>query len=138
MPFWPSGMKRTRSPERSSSADPPLTAPTLLQLRPPSTEYCHAPLPSAVAVIAMPCTAPVSTSLIDAPMKEATVWPLFAVWSSVIELSDGVAAASTGASLTAETAIVAVSVAVLKAADPPLVLVSALLPAAPLVWSQAR
>ena len=46
--------------------------------------------------------------------------------------------ASTGASLTAVTVIVAVSVAVLKAVVPPFGAVSTLVPAVPLVWSQAR
>ena len=46
--------------------------------------------------------------------------------------------ALTGGSLTALTAIEAVSVAVLKAVEPPLVLVSAVPPLLPLVWSQAR
>ena len=43
-----------------------------------------------------------------------------------------------GASLTAVTVIDAVSVAVLKAVVPPFVLTSTLVPALPLVWSQAR
>src|ERR671937_953732 len=45
---------------------------------------------------------------------------------------------STGASLTSVTVMVDVAVAVLNAVVPPLLLVSTLVPATPLVWSQAR
>ena len=45
---------------------------------------------------------------------------------------------NTGASLTALTVRLAVSVAVEKAVVPPLVVVSASVPLLPLVWSQAR
>ena len=52
-------------------------------------------------------------------MNDATVWPPFVVWSSVIEVSVGAMAASTGASLTAVTVIDAVSLAALNAVAPP-------------------
>ena len=45
---------------------------------------------------------------------------------------------SDGASLTSVTVMALVAVAVLKALVPPLLEVSTLLPAVPLVWSQAR
>ena len=45
---------------------------------------------------------------------------------------------NTGASLTALTVRLAVSVAVEKAVVPPLLVVSASVPLVPLVWSQAR
>ena len=45
---------------------------------------------------------------------------------------------NTGASLTALTVRLAVSVAVEKAEVPPLLVVSASVPLLPLVWSQAR
>ena len=45
---------------------------------------------------------------------------------------------NTGASLTAVTVRLAVSVAVEKAVVPPLLVVSASVPLPPLVWSQAR
>ena len=86
----------------------------------------------------MPCTAPLSTSLIEPPTIDATVWPALAVWSSVIEVTVDPMGVSTGASLTAVTVMLAVSVAVLNALLPPLVELSTLLPAAPLLWSQAR
>src|SRR5262245_36923416 len=47
-------------------------------------------------------------------------------------------ASSTGASFTALMVMLAVSVAAENAVAPPLVVVSTLLPAPPLVWSQAR
>ena len=59
------------------------------------------------------------------------------VWSSLM-LVKSLAPESTGASLTLLTVMFEVAVAVLKAVLPPLVVVSALVPTLPLVWSQAR
>ena len=64
--------------------------------------------------------------------------PALTVWFAVIGFSVGVIGSNTGASLTAVTVMLAVSVAVLNALLPPLVELSTLLPAAPLLWSQAR
>ena len=115
-----------------------LTAPIAVHVAPPSLEYCQAPLPLASALIAMPCSAPLSRSLIEAPTTAATVWPALAVWSSVIEFKVGAAGVSTGASFTGLTVIELLNAAPLKAVLPPLLLVSAVPPAVPLVWSQAR
>ncbi len=59
--------------------------------------------------------------------------PLLLVASSVMLVKEGVAGVSTGASLTAVTVMETVSVAVLKAVVPPLVLASTLVPALPLL-----
>jgi hypothetical protein len=48
------------------------------------------------------------------------------------------AAVSTGASFTAFTVMLLLTVALLNAVVPPFVVVSAVLPAVPLVWSHAR
>ncbi len=61
--------------------------------------------------------------------------PLLFAWSSLIVVK-GLAPESTGASLL--TVIEDVAVAVLKAVLPPLIVVSAVVPAVPLVWSQAQ
>ncbi len=113
------------------------------QFEPLSIEYSQAPFPFVVAVIAIPSTAPESTSVIRSPpallMMLATVLPPFAVSSSVIVVKVIFPVlSSTGASFTAETVIEATSVAVLNAVVLPFVDASTLLPAAPLVWSQAR
>ena len=102
------GHEADQSVARSSSAALSETAPTAVQVAPPLIEYCQVPLPVSAPVIAMPCSAPVSTSVIEAPMNDATVWPAFAVWSSVIDVSVGAIGADTGASLTAATVIDAV------------------------------
>ena len=108
------------------------------------------PLVVSAAVIAMPVRAPASTSVTlsrppagglrstSADTRVPTA-PTGAPASSFTAVSAGAAAAlSTGASLTAVTTMLAVSVAVEKAVVPPLVMVEALPPPVPLVWSQAR
>ena len=72
-------------------------------------EYSQPPLPLVSAVTAIPCSAPGSTSLMLAPTIVATVWPLLAVWSSLMGLNTGAAAVSSGASLRALTASVALA-----------------------------
>ena len=68
------------------------------------------------------------------PAISVETWlPPLVCWPSLIVVK-GFAPASTGASLL--TVIVDVAVAVLKAELPPLMVVSASLPAVPLVWSQ--
>ncbi len=69
--------------------------------------------------MAMPSTALVSTSVMEAPTMVATVVPLGLASFSVIVVKEGVAGVRTGASLTAVTVILAVSVAVLKALGAP-------------------
>ena len=54
-------------------------------------------------MIAIPLTAPASTSLMLAPMKDETVCPgslALVIWSSVITVSVGLIGANTGASFT--------------------------------------
>ncbi len=74
----------------------------------------------------------------DPPTNDATVWPALTISSSVIGARVGAMATSTGASLTAVTAIEAVSVALLNAVDPPWTLASMSAPALPIVRSHAR
>ena len=90
-------------------------------------------------VIAIPFAAPLSTSVIppvNALSGEPTA-PLGTPASSPT-VSERAVFASTGASLTALIVKFAVSVAVLKAVVPPLVVVSAVPPFVPVVRSQAR
>ena len=141
VPFCPSGTNRNRSLARSSSALLSDTAPTPAQLVAPSMEYCQ--VPPEVPLTAMPSSAPLSTSVMRSPpalaMIDATVLPALLIWSSSRVVSSiAPLLSSTGASLTAATLMLAVSVAVLKAVLPPFVEMSTRLPAAPLVWSQAR
>ena len=125
----------------SSSAVLLLTAPTAVHVVPPSIEYCQLPLVEVRPVIAIPFTAPASTSLMLAPMNDETVCPgslTLLVWSSVIAVSVGLIGVNTGASLTLATVRCAVSVAVENAVVPPLALVSAVVPWLPAVSSHAR
>ena len=64
VPFNPSGTNRSLSMERRSNAVVLLTVPTPVQVVPLSIEYCHVPLPDTTVVTAIPCVAPVSTSVI--------------------------------------------------------------------------
>ena len=112
VPWTPSGTKRTRSVARSRSALPDDTVPTLAQVVPPFTLYCQVPLPETRLVIAMPCTAPLSTSVMLLPTTLATVWPALPVSPSVSPVSVGEAGVSTGASLTALTTRLACAVPV--------------------------
>ena len=86
--------------ERSRSAVVAVGVPTAFQVVPPSIEYCHVPFDGSVPVIAMPSTAPVSTSVIELPTIDATVCPAFATSSSVIPVSVGDTAVRTGARIT--------------------------------------
>ena len=110
------------------------TVPTAVQVA-SLVEYCQAPVLLLSPVTAMPCTAPGSGSLTMPAISVETWLPPLPGWSSLIVVK-GFAPESTGASLL--TVIVDVAVAVLKAELPPLTVVSASLPAVPLVWSQAR
>ena len=119
------------------------TVPTRFQLVPPSVEYCQVPLPLVRPVTAMPSTAPKSLSVMRSPpalaMIVETRSPPLVVWSSVMVDSDGAPLlSSTGASFTAVTVMLLLAVAALKAVEPPLVVVFAVRPAVPVVWSQAR
>ena len=98
----------------------------------------------------MPSSAPLSTSV------TLSTWPAGRAKSTRVETSVPTAPegapessfwaarvgllvlSSTGASLTAVTVRLAVSVAVENAVVPPLLVVSASVPLLPLVWSQAR
>src|SRR5439155_20256902 len=62
---FPAGSKRTRvsASAASSRAFPLLGLPKLLQLDPPSSEYCHVPLALFTPTTAMPESAPASTSV---------------------------------------------------------------------------
>jgi hypothetical protein len=86
----------------------------------------------------MPCSAPASTSEALPARIEATVWPVLSTSSSSMLVSTGACGVSTGASLTGVTVCVAVSVAALKALVPPPAPTATLVPAVPLLWSQAR
>jgi hypothetical protein len=114
-----------------------LTVPTPFQVLPSSIEYCHVPVPLFRLVTAIPFTAPVSTSVTLLEINVETRFPVLVVWSSVIAVKL-LAPVSTGASLTLVTVIFEVAVTILKAVVPPLALVLTLLPAVPLIWSQAR
>src|SRR5438132_244057 len=137
VPFSPSGTNRSLSVERSKRAELPATAPTAFHVPPPSSEYCQAPVPLTRPVTAIPCTAPVSTSLTWPASSVETRSPPLAVWSSLIVVKL-LAPDNSGASFTLLTVMFAVAVAVLKAVVPPLVVVSTLVPWVPLVWSQAE
>ena len=96
------------------------------------------PLPLTRPVIAMPSSAPVSTSLTEPP-SNVEIWiPPLPMSSSVIVGRLGAAGVSTGASLTAVTVMSAVSVAVENAADSAVGARVDLRAGQPLVWSQAR
>ena len=75
--FCALGTNRSMSVLRSNNDEVPETVPTLDQVEPPLVEYSQLPLPLVVAVIAMPSTAPESTSVMRSPpallMIEATV-----------------------------------------------------------------
>ena len=135
MPFQSaSGTKRNdvAASAASSSALLVATLPTSSQVL-PSSVYCQAPLVLSAPTIARPFWAPPSTS--HDPLTKLETSQVFPP-SSLVEPST--TPGMPGASLTAVTVIVAVSVAVLNALSPTLVLVSTLLPALPLLWSQAR
>src|SRR5947209_18339609 len=79
VPFWPSGMKLGRAVGRGKRSEELLTLPTLFQVLPPSVEYCQAPVLLLMLVTAMPCTAPLSTSVIFPETKVATESPVLFV-----------------------------------------------------------
>ena len=129
-----------RSQEVSLSRRPwvALTEPTFVQL-PKSVEYCQVPLP-VLPVTTMPLGAPVSTSfqpraLITPKTPNPAVGPSSGYRPPIPTVAPSVIV---GASFTAVTVIDAVSVAVLKAVLPPVVLTSTVLPAEPVLWSHAR
>ncbi|TWT50139.1 hypothetical protein Pla22_28790 [Rubripirellula amarantea] len=104
----------------------------------PSVEYCHVPLP-VNDVIASPLCDEKSTSFkeLDAKMSAAVL--LDELVSSLVPAKlNTEPSLIVGASLTLVTTIDAVSVAELNAVVPPLLDASTLLPAVPLVPSQAR
>ena len=119
--------------------------PKLFQLLPPSIEYCQRP---CAATTDWPRTAtpanwfwpglPASAALLKLPPYIAAILaPPGEVASS--RTGDRLAAPlATGASLTGVTVMPPAAVALLNAVAPPLTLVLAVLPATPLVWSQAR
>ena len=108
VPATPLGTKRIVSLARSSSALASLTVPTSVQLAPASVRYCQTPLPEARPVMAMPCSAPLLVSEMLLPTKLATVCPALSVSFSVMAVSAGDSADSTGAAL--GTMILSVSV----------------------------
>jgi phosphatidylglycerophosphate synthase len=117
-------MNRNMSVLLRSRAELPATVPTEAQLLPPLVEYSHEPFPFVVAVIAIPSTALLSTSVMRSPpaeeIIEATVWPALAVLSSVIAVSVIVLVlSSNGASLTLVTVIWTVADCVEYAVVPP-------------------
>ena len=77
--------------------------PATFHVDPPLSEYCQVPLPLSTPVMATPCSAPESASVIEAPTMEAMVCPPLVVSSSVIGTSSGATGVSPGASLTATT-----------------------------------
>jgi hypothetical protein len=108
------GTKRTRSVLRRSNAESSATVPTASQLLPLLIEYCHVPLPLVSDVMAIPSTAPLSTSVMRSPPAEAmmlaTVCPALLTSSSVIVVRVmSPVLSSTGASLTLVTVIEAVA-----------------------------
>ena len=114
--------------------------PTANQLVPPLLEYCHTPCVPALAVLpttAMPPKlAPASMSA-NCPLKIVLIdCPAGLAVSSLTAASAPLP--SVGASLTALTLASITSVALLNAVVPPLLAVLTLVPAVPLVWSQAR
>ncbi|MND76505.1 hypothetical protein D3C80_681530 [compost metagenome] len=142
VPLAPSGTKRTLSVARNSSALLAATLPTAFQVL-PSRLYCQVPLPLVSPVMAIPCSAPLSTSLMLAPTTLATVCPALLIAPSLNGVSDGAAGVSTGASLSVVTLSVAWAMPLENARLPPLLLVSAVLrvllvDAVPLLRSQAR
>ena len=113
--FIASGTNRTKSVLRNNSAEASDTTPIFDHVEPLLIEYCHVPLPLLSDVMAMPSTAPLSTSVIRSPlaeaMMEATVWPPWPVWSSVMVVSVIVPVlSSTGASFIATICTVVVAV----------------------------
>ena len=85
----------------------------------PSVEYCQVPFP-VLDVMAMPLSAPVSTSAQEADVRmDVTVVPEEVVFSSVPVRVTVAAFVIVGASLTALTTSEAVSVAVENAVVPP-------------------
>jgi len=107
-------------------------------------EYCQVPLVSSTPMTAMPSTAPTSTSVTPTmgralAMMADTASPAGLVSSSLMSVSVMLPVlSSSGASLTAPTVILAVSVRVLNAVVPPLGTVSTMDATTPVLWSQAR
>src|SRR6185503_9958262 len=104
---------------------------------PPSVENCQLPFVLSTAVTAIPVIAPLSTSVILPEISAERSVPLLVTSSSlmVARLFDP---ERTGASLTALTVMPLLAVSLLYDVLPPLLVVSAVPPAVPVVWSQAR
>ena len=107
------------------------------QVVPASVEYCHVPVLLTSPVTATPLTAPLSKSVTWPAINVETRSPLLVAWSSLI-VAKLLAPDRTGASLTLVTVMFEVAAAVLKAVVPPLTETSTLVPALPVVWSQAQ
>ncbi len=109
-----------------------LTAPNDAQVT-PSVEYCHVPVPFR-AVMAMPLTAPASTSAqLEFVKRVEAVTPADVEFSFMPVKLNVAPLVIVGASFRLETTIEANSVAVLKAVVVPLVEVSTFVPAVPVV-----
>ena len=128
------GTKRTQllASVASRRAVVALGVPKAVQLAPASVEYCQAPLLLSTAVTATPRSAALSTSLTCPAISADTSVPALLAASSFIDVRL-LAPASTGASLTALTLMLAVSVTALYAVLAPFAELSTLLPALPLV-----
>ena len=123
VPWMPSGTKRTRSLLRSSSAETVETVPTSCQLAPLSRLYCQVPRPAFRSVMAMPCSAPLSTSLTLPVMRLETAWPTLLMSVSVSPFNDGPLGINTGASLTLVTVRLKVVLTVLLVASVEVILI---------------
>ena len=128
---------RVPSSRRAALAD---GLPKASQVLPSSTLYCQVPLVLSTAVTAMASTAlPSGSVMLPSTMIAATVSPAGLARSSAMVVSTGdTAALSTGALWAAVTEMLRVSLALEYGVMPPLLLVLAVLPAVPLVLSQAR
>ena len=91
-----SGWKRTRSTSRSSRDAVADTAGKLIQVVPPSTEYCQKPFVVAgILVIAMPFCAPAVS--VTVPRNDPIVWPALFTESSVMGFRVGAKTVNAGA-----------------------------------------
>ena len=109
--------------------------------------YCHLPASEMApllllvllsAVIAMPAEAPLSTSATEPASRSATLITSLASERTAEGSLMVVDSSQLGASFTAVTLMLAVLLAIEKAVLPPVSVVVTLLPAVPLLWSQAR
>ena len=108
-------------------------------IQPAPVSYCQIPLLLSTAVTAIDSTATPSASVMEPSATiDATLSAEGLLSSSATAVRVGVRSAKTGASFTGVILIEALSVAVLKVEVLPLTVVSATLPAEPVVVSQAR